>query len=161
MITKPQFQASLLEETIIIKHLFTKIPATAWDYRPSDKQRSTLELLQYITLIAGAILELLSGKADAFNDFETRKSAVTPENFLETLESEEVKIVELLATFTEEALQKETTNWGKTAPLSVHMLGILKILSAYKMQLFLYIKANGVDTIGTSNLWGGVDMPQQ
>ena len=38
---------------------------------------------------------------------------------------------------------------------------LLKWLAAYKMQLFLYVKANGNASIGTSNLWGGVDMPAQ
>lgn len=158
MLTKQQFQASIIEETTIIKHLFGKIPEGAWDYRPTPKQRSTLELIQYIALIAGAGMEMLAGKADAFEGFAEKKSAVTPDVFLSVLESEETKIGELLSKWSDEDLQKETTAFGRTAPASVHLLGMLKILVAYKMQLFLYIKANGVTNIGTSNLWGGRDM---
>ena len=35
--------------------------------------------------------------------------------------------------------------------------GPLKWLLAYKMQLFLYVKASGATGIGTSNVWGGRD----
>jgi hypothetical protein len=37
------------------------------------------------------------------------------------------------------------------------MLNVMKWAVAYKMQLFLYIKANGNHDINTSNLWRGVD----
>lgn len=158
MITKQQFSAEIASELYIIKHLFSKIPEGAWDYRPTDKQRNTLELVQYIALIVGTAMEMLAGKADAFADFENQKSAVTPDNFVSIVDAEEQKIAELLSKFDEETLAKEIDSWGRTAPLSIHLLGLLKILAAYKMQLFLYIKANGVENIGTSNLWGGRDM---
>jgi hypothetical protein len=36
---------------------------------------------------------------------------------------------------------------------------ILKWIVAYKMQLFLHIKASGNTLVGTSNVWGGMDVP--
>ena len=158
MITKDQFVQSLLNETRIVKHLFTKIPENAYDYRPTPGQRSTLELLQYIALIVGSAIELTGGKADAFADFKDRMAMITKENFIETLEAEEKKIAENMAAFTEEQLAESTEQWGATQTRSMHLLGLLKIIAAYKTQLFLYIKANGVANIGPSNLWGGMDM---
>ncbi|MDB4983895.1 MAG: hypothetical protein JWM20_74 [Patescibacteria group bacterium] len=158
MISKDQFVQSLLNETRIVKHLFTKIPDNTYDYRPTPGQRSTLELLQYIALIIGSAIELTSGKENAFDDFEARKAAVTKENFIETLEAEEKKIAENIAAFTEEQLAETTMQWGASQTRAMHLLGLLKIAAAYKTQLFLYIKANGVTNIGTSNLWGGMDM---
>ncbi|MDR3502489.1 MAG: hypothetical protein P4L79_07885 [Legionella sp.] len=47
---------------------------------------------------------------------------------------------------------------GLSQPRALWFLNlILKSLTAYKMQLFLYLKACGIDNIGTSNLWRGED----
>jgi hypothetical protein len=50
---------------------------------------------------------------------------------------------------------KEADFYGK-ATVATHMVNILRNFSAYRMQLFLYIKANGVP-VNTMNLWGGMD----
>ena len=60
---------------------------------------------------------------------------------------------------TDEQLKKDSTLFGAPAPLSMQLLGVLKWMAAYKMQLFLYIKANGRADLGTSNVWGGRDLP--
>src|SRR5476651_2209771 len=52
MISKEQFLASSLREIEIIKHLYAKITPEMLSYRPSEKQRSLLELLQYISHFA-------------------------------------------------------------------------------------------------------------
>jgi hypothetical protein len=60
---------------------------------------------------------------------------------------------------TDEDLKKESTIFGSTLSLPMFLLQTLKSATAYKMQLFLYIKASGNSDIGTSNLWGGMDAP--
>jgi hypothetical protein len=60
---------------------------------------------------------------------------------------------------TEDDMIRVTELFGMKEQLSFHLLSVLKWITAYKMQLFLYIKANGVDNISTSNVWGGFDMP--
>lgn len=157
MITKDQFIASMLHETSVIKHLFTKIPDTAFDYKPTEGQRSTLELLQYLAFVGTTAIDFFNGNASAFENFDAKKQTVTRENFLETFTAEEMKIKELLDAMTEEQLMEEATAFGMTSPRAIHLFNILKWLVAYKMQLFLYIKANGVTDIGTPNLWGGKD----
>ena len=157
MISKEQFLSSVLRETGIIKHLFTKIPENAFDYKPTEKQRTTLELLQYITFIGATAIDFFAGNTKAFEDFETKKQTVTRENFVEMLTGEEARISSMFNALTDEQLAEETESFGFTAPRAMHLLNILKWLVAYKMQLFLYIKSNGVD-VGTPNLWSGKDM---
>jgi hypothetical protein len=49
IITKSELLASLQKEVRILLHLASKIDRSQLDYRPTPKQRSTLELLQYLS----------------------------------------------------------------------------------------------------------------
>src|SRR5688572_16002173 len=49
VLTKEDLIDSLQSEVRILQHLCTKIEPTMVDYRPTPKQRSTLELLRYLT----------------------------------------------------------------------------------------------------------------
>jgi hypothetical protein len=75
------------------------------------------------------------------------------------MDEEEKKIVAFLSPLTEEELATDITMWGRTQSRTLHLLGLLKMAAAYKMQLFLYMKQSGTSDIGTSNLWAGMDTP--
>ena len=47
VLTKSELIASLQNEVRILQHLASKIDRAKLDYRPTPKQRSTIELLQY------------------------------------------------------------------------------------------------------------------
>ena len=48
--------------------------------------------------------------------------------------------------------------FGRRESRGFHIAGlVLGGHAAYRMQLFLYLKANGRDELNTFNLWGGVD----
>ena len=49
VLTRSEFVSSLQNEVRILLHLASKIDRSKLDYRPTPKQRSTLELLQYLT----------------------------------------------------------------------------------------------------------------
>ena len=49
VLTKSELIASLQNEVRILLHLASKIDRAQLDYRPTPKQRSTLELLRYST----------------------------------------------------------------------------------------------------------------
>jgi hypothetical protein len=84
---------------------------------------------------------------------------VTFENFIAKMDEQAALVAEKVSALTDEDFKKESTLFGNTAPLSMHLLNVMKMTTAYKMQLFLYIKASGNSTIGTSNVWGGQDAP--
>jgi hypothetical protein len=48
ILTKDELIASLQNEVRILVHLAGKVDKSKLDYRPSPKQRTTLELLQYM-----------------------------------------------------------------------------------------------------------------
>jgi hypothetical protein len=160
MITKEQYLKSVLKEIDIIKHLSEKVTKEMLDYRPTAKQRSTLELLQYLGHVTHtSVSAYIAGDQNVYLELMKNAEAVTFENFASKMDDQAKFVEEKVSTLTEEDMKRESTIWGTTAPLSMQLLGVLKNLVAYKMQLFLYIKANGVESIGTSNLWAGVDTP--
>jgi hypothetical protein len=160
MITKQQYINSFVKELEIVKHLREKISVGMLDYRPTPKQRSTMELLQYLGHISGtAIMSFIDPEKNNYMELAKAKDLVTFENFSVKID-EQIDIVKReISALTEAQLEKEVSFFGMNEKLSMHLLSALKWITAYKMQLFLYIKANGVDNIGTSNVWGGVDMP--
>jgi hypothetical protein len=160
MITKEQYITSLVREIEIIKHLATKVDPTKLDYRPTPGQRSTLELLQYMgrNIIIG-IKGNIAGDQNVYIELAKAPNPTTFENFVAQMDMQEKFVKETISALTEEDFQKESTIFGSPNTLAMHLLGNLKTVTAYKMQLFLYIKASGNSSIGTSNLWGGMDMP--
>ena len=61
VLTKTELVDSLKNENRILLHLAGKVDRAKLDYRPSAKQRSTLELLQYLSFMGPAILDAAKG----------------------------------------------------------------------------------------------------
>ena len=51
VLSKEELIGSLQNEVRILLHLASKVDQGKLDYRPSPKQRSTLELLQYLSIM--------------------------------------------------------------------------------------------------------------
>ncbi|KND46720.1 MAG: hypothetical protein AB201_02690 [Parcubacteria bacterium C7867-006] len=72
MYTKDNFIKSLKNEVRIIKNLAKKIPEGTMDYRPTPVQRSTLELLQYLSISgAGTMKAILTGDIKVYGEYHT------------------------------------------------------------------------------------------
>ena len=65
VLTKTELVDSLKNENRILLHLAGKVDRAKLDYRPSAKQRSTLELLPYLSFIGPAILD--AGRTGKFD----------------------------------------------------------------------------------------------
>ncbi len=164
MITPQEFEASIKNEHRLIRHLYTLIDKDKLDYRFSAKQRTTLELLQYLsTLSAGFLRMVHEGKTDSWMQIGERQKQVTYENFLQKLTEEEKEVDALLKKFTEEELNTPIELFMKGHPQrkAMYLIDILRNLSAYRMQLFLQIKAAGREDIGTMDLWAGMPTPKK
>lgn len=160
MITKDQFLANLLRECNICKHLVTKLTPESYDYRPSESQRSTIELLRYLAIcgIAGT-RSMASGDWGVWKEYSERVKELTPEEFPHAMDQQIDELKTFFASISEETLetQQAVLPWKETVPLGAALLaGPFKWITAYKMQLFLYAKANGA-AIGTANAWAGAD----
>lgn len=160
MITKEQFIGSLVHELNIIKHLAEKVDTSKLNYRPTPAQRSTLELMQYLGhTFQTSITSYIAGDQNVYIELSKNKDLVTFENFQEKMDDQIKFARESIFALSDEDMKRESTIWGNSAPLAMHLMSALKNAVAYKMQLFLYIKASGNDKIGTSNVWAGRDLP--
>ena len=162
MITKDQLAAAMLRECDICIHLASKLPVGAADYRPSGTQRSTVELLRYLSICGSAALDCLAHadwKRFAGHAAEVKEMPV--EGFAAAMEQQKAAITAFFARVTETDLESQEAplpGGSGATPLGLAILNApLKWLTAYKMQLFLYAKASGAAEIGTSNAWRGAD----
>ena len=165
MITKGQLLASLKAETEIIKHLASKVTPEMLDYRPTEPQRSLLELMQYMTRMAIVpAIQTVTGNWDHAADMEAETESVSPENFAAQMDVQYSRLAELFDEIDDRAAETSaaTMPWGAPTTVGAGMMDMaLKCMVAYRMQLFLYIKASGVFDIGPPNCWAGVDLPVQ
>ena len=163
MITKDHVVASMRHETNVIRHLGTKITPEMLDYRPSPPQRSMLELMQYMTRMAlTTTLFTLDGDWERAGVVEKEQGAVTLDTFDDEMVRQMAKIEEALDDLDESAAASAPAKmpWGVPTTVAAGLMDMpLKCLVAYRMQLFLYVKACGVADIGPANCWAGVDMP--
>ena len=159
MYTKEQCWKSIANEIRVIKHLATKVPAGAMEYRPSESQRSTLELLQYLSAMGSSTLKALATEnTKAVMDYAEFKEGVTGENFAEKMDAQEAEMKETFDGMTAEDLSKEFDYYSVRTKAEHIIEGILKGFAAYRMQLFLYVKANGAH-VSTYDVWMGMDTP--
>lgn len=161
MLTKQLFAASMARDCDISLHLFSKLPADSYDYRPSPGQRSTLELLRYLAIcgIAG-ITAMVEGDFKRFASVAERAREMTAEEFPAAMERQKKEILDFFDSVSEETLltQQAPVPGGQLLPLGAALLvGPAKWLASYKMQLFLYAKVSGAPDLKTINLWRGSD----
>ncbi len=165
MIDTKHFLDSCMHEIRVIKHLATKVPPGGLSYRPTPKQRSTLELLRYLTtcaIVPGRAL--VAGNWDEAEALEKASESVTAETFAEAMDAQGQALAALMAGLTSQDLAARDTAmpWGTPCKLGEGLVNtVLKTLVAYRMQLFLYAKAAGNGDLGPANCWVGVDRPAQ
>lgn len=162
MYSKQQLIDSIANEFRIIKHLAEKIPADTEGYKPTEGQRTTRELLQYLSAIfANATHVIYEGAAEAYATAPLKSEETTLENFAQKMDEQLAVWKALMDQFDDAQLDTVINLYGMGEKTKAVYLveNLLKWAAAYKMQLFLYVKASGNTSIGTSNLWGGMDMP--
>ena len=158
MISKQEYVASLTKEFDIICHLASKIKDTDLQYRPTDAQRSTIELLQYLSYVFIATVKVLeNGDQNIYMELSKKAEDLKLEDFIETMQNQLKDLTEIVNNFSDEELSESVDLWGMQTR-AMHLLnGPLKFATAYKIQLFLYMKSNGHSELSTMNLWAGMD----
>jgi hypothetical protein len=164
VLSKQELIGSLQNELRILLHLAGKIDRNKLDYRPTPKQRSTLELLQYLSIMGPNLLRAIkAGGFDqtAWGEAVAKSKALTFDQVLGAIESQSRTYAELIEQLTDAELRGEIDlfGMGKTSRGAIIVNMVLSGHAAYRTQLFLYLKASGRDELNTMNLWGGVDAP--
>ena len=161
VLTKEELIGSLQNEVRILQHLCSKIEPSMLDYRPTPKQRSTMELLRYLSNMGpGLVQGAIKGSFDPAAWTEATKQAEA-RDFAQTvkfLATHHDAYAALLGPVSDASLRETINMFGN--PMSRGSFIVNLVLSgsaAYRTQLFLYLKACGREELTTSNLWGGAD----
>ena len=165
VLTKEELISSLRREVRILVHLAGKVDKSKLDYRPTPKQRSTLELLQYMAIMGPTQLAVI--KSGAFNraalsaawgPADAAAKAMNFDQAISAIQKQSDEYARLLSGWTEADFRGEIDMFGtKSTRGSLLVSLVLSGHAAYRTQLFCYLKACGREELSTMNLWAGVD----
>jgi hypothetical protein len=148
---------SFATETAICIRLFAKMPPGGLDYRPTPGQRSTLELLRYLTVGPGnGVRRILAGDWSLGRPAAEATKEMPPSDFPRNLLAQSDAVARLLRAADPTALDRDTFTfpWGEVATKGDGLVNHpLKWLVGYRMQLYLYLKAAGAKDLATKHLW--------
>jgi hypothetical protein len=165
VLTKDELIQALQHEVRIILHLASKADPARLHYRPTPKQRSTLELLQYLTILGPIHVRGVlraSFDMDAWRtDWQTSEGVAKGsdlEKVKESLAALPAFFAESLGACSDADLRAEYSMFGRKVTRGSWLVSlVLCHYTAYRMQLFLYLKSSGREELDTVNLWVGVD----
>jgi hypothetical protein len=164
VLTKSELIESLQNEARILVHLAGKVESHMRDYRPTPKQRSALELLQYLSIMGPELVK--AAKAGGFNveawtAAETAAKGRNWEQTVKVLEAQPDQYAALLGNWTDADFRGEMDMFGRGKTTKGAFVVNLALCghAAYRTQLFCYLKSCGREELGTMNLWAGVDAP--
>lgn len=150
---------NLQREIFLLKQLAPFIEERDLDFRPSEKMRSTLELMQYLSGIGATMLRWFIKNdltPEEWVKIREHRKTLTRENFKERLDQQMEDILMYMNMVSEEDLNKMEVELPSKEKM---MLGIaiinapIKWLAAYRMQLFTYLKMNGRAELSTKEAW--------
>jgi hypothetical protein len=165
VLTKDELISSLKHEVRILLHLASKVDPAKLDYRPTPKQRSTLELLQYMAIMGPTQIAVI--KAGAFNrpalsaawgPADAAAKAMNFDQAIAAIRKQPDEYARLLNEWTEADFRAEIDMFGNKSTRGRQLVNlVLNGHAAYRTQLFCYLKSCGRAEMNTMNLWAGMD----
>jgi hypothetical protein len=164
VMNKAELITALQTEVRIVLHLAGKVDRAKLDYRPTPKQRSTLELLQYLSMMGPTFVQYVKTASTDGSIWAGAAEAAAKRDFEQTvavIAAQSDQYAALLADMSDADLRAAASgvDGSTTTRGAVLVTGVLCSCAAYRTQLFLYLKACGQETLGTMNLWAGMDAP--
>lgn len=163
VLNKAELIASLQNEVRILLHLAGKIDRAKLDYRPTPKQRSTVELVKYLSMMGPTMVDVV--KAGTFDPaaWTAAEEAANTQDFdqaLAAIAAQSEGYATMLAGMSDADLRSEMELFGEKGTRGAFLVNLLLCsCAAYRTQLFIYLKACGREELSTMNLWGGMDAP--
>jgi hypothetical protein len=163
VLTKSELNDALQKEVGILIHLAQKLDHTSIHYRPTARQRSSLELLRYLVVMGPTLIE--AARSGSFDPAVWQARTAHAETLdvggvITELERQRATYATLIDEFPESDFRAPIEmfgNRGSKGALIVNL--VLGGCAAYRTQLFLYLKSSGREELGTMNLWHGMDAP--
>ena len=165
VLTKDELMDAFQKEVRIFVHLISKVDAAKVDYRPSAKQRSVLELVRYMTFMAPAMTESIKGgeftqeaMGVIWGPRDEASKAMNWEQAVASVGRQSDEMTREIGTWTDADFRSRINMFGQDMTRGEALVNmVLCGYAAYRMQLFLYLKAMGREELNTMNLWGGYD----
>jgi hypothetical protein len=161
VLTKDELISSLQKEVRILLHLATKIDRAHLDYRPTAKQRSTLELLRYLAMMGPNLVQ--AAKANGFDPthWTAMQKDLEGKSFdqvVDAIAATADQYTTLIGDMSDADFRVEIEMFGRKATRGSFIVNtVLCGYAAYRTQLFLYLKSCGREELNTMNLWAGMD----
>ena len=163
VLTRTELVASLKNEVRIAVHLAGKIDRSQLDYRPTPGQRSSIELVRYISMMGPELLQAaISAHFDvpAWNAAEQAAAARDLDSAIAAIAAQADRYAAMLSEVSDDDLRAEIAVFGDKSSRGAFIVDqLLCGCAASRMQLFLYLKACGRSELNSMNLWAGVDAP--
>ncbi|MFL5765539.1 MAG: hypothetical protein ACJ77K_16460 [Bacteroidia bacterium] len=164
---KEHLLQNIEREYHLLKRLAMMIEEKDLDYRQAEKQRSTYELMQYLSRVGAFMFRWMLD-----NDItpEVRKEAadysatLTVQNFPQRIDEQLSIIRKYMAGISEEELltRKVILPWKEEMVLGSAIINApIKWLAAYRMELFRNLKLSGNREISTRHAWDPVEEVKQ
>jgi hypothetical protein len=162
-LTTEELVASLQNEIRILLHLASKVDRAKLDYRPTAKQRSTIELLRYLSIMGpGLVSAIKTGNFDgaAWGVAVAAAAEKGLDAILADIEKQSALYAAEIGAMSDADMAGQLEMFGRTFSRGSHLVNLVLCgHAAYRTQLFMYLKACGREELSTMNLWGGVDAP--
>jgi len=160
VLTKSELVTMLQQDVRIYLHLAGKIEPSMFDYRPTPGQRSMLDLVKYHSMMGPALVEaVVAGTFDeaSWTAAEQAAAGRTFEQAVAAIGGHADYYAAAIGRISDDDLRAEIDMFGKASRGVQLVTWVLNGCMAYRMQLFLYLKASGRAELNTMNLWSGVD----
>jgi len=164
VLTKAELIAALQHEVRILVHLAGKVDRSMLDYRPTPKQRSTIELLRYLSMMGPTIVRYAKSNSMDPALWSDAVKAADARDFDQTvaaIAAQAGEYMSLLGDMTDADFRGEVKSFdGSTTSRGAFIVNLVLCgCAAYRTQLFVYLKACGREELSTMNLWAGADAP--
>ena len=157
---------SLVKEMNICRRLYTRVPPDQFDFRPKEGMRSTLELLQYLSWCGSGMILFWSQKEETdfrvfFAPLIAKSKEMAAADFMEIMDKQIETGSSLISRITDEDLNKREVILpsGEKTFLGHGIIDTsVKWTTAYKLQLYLYLKLSTDQKLGTPDAWRLTDI---
>ncbi len=157
--------ASCAHETMVIQRLATQLPDGALAYRPTPGQRSTLELMRYMTCMSSmGVARAVDGDWERAGGLSAAAESVAAGDFAAAMDAQ----MEFIRTEAESLRSRPLADEPCTMPIGTPCTtgqflinAVLKCFTAYRMQFFLYLKSAGAHELSAYQCWFGIDPPEE
>ena len=161
VLTQNELIGALQHEVTILQHLCSKVEPSMLTYRPTPKQRSTRELLDYLAVMGPVLVKSALAGGFVQDEWVARAKAASELSFdelVKALAAQADEYKQLLANEPDTTFRNEIEMFGGKSTVGSFIVSmVLGGAAAYRTQLFCYLKSCGREELGTANLWRGVD----